>query len=77
MNENYPHNQPEPLQIPKSLLDNMDISWGAKGLYTAIAALPDPSNFRAEDLPRRGSSLSEIKACLQELRKWGYLPDEV
>jgi hypothetical protein len=53
----------------------MEISWGAKGIYTSIAALPDPANFKAEDLPRRGSSLAQIKQWIEELRKWGYLPD--
>lgn len=61
--------------IPKSLLDNMEISWGAKGVYTSIAALPDPANFKVEDLPRRGSSLTQIREWVEELRKWGYLPD--
>ena len=68
--------QNDSVGIPQSLLDNMSISWGAKGLYGAIASLPDPSNFKAEDLPPRGSSIEQINKWIAELRKWGYLPDE-
>lgn len=66
----------DPVEIPLSLLSNKKISWGAKGLYGNILCLDNPSQFNPEDFVTETTSLKKVLRWLQELRKWGYLPDE-
>lgn len=67
----------ETVSVPMSLMADTRIKYVTKNLYAAIVCLPDPSNFKPEDLVSDRFNIGQVKRGLATLRKYGYLPDEV
>ena len=65
------------VSVPMSMMEDRRIKSTTKNLYVAVLCLPDPSNFKPEDLVSDRFNISQVNRGLATLRKYGYLLDEV
>jgi hypothetical protein len=65
------------ISVPMSLLADRRIKNVTRNLYVSILCLPDPNNFKPEDLVSDRFNIDQVKRGLATLRKYGYLLDEV
>lgn len=62
------------VMINKELLNDVKISWKAKGILCYLLSLPDDWKFYLADLKNRSSDgISSTSSALKELEKAGYL----
>lgn len=60
-------------RIPRTLLDDPGLSWGAKGILSYILSKPDGWKVRVGDLLNRATDgKHSVRAALLELRRAGY-----
>jgi len=68
------HKSEDPFaRIPKSMLDDQNLSWKAKGILCYLLGKPDDWKARTMDIQRHGvNGGSSVQTGLKELRKTGY-----
>jgi len=61
-------------QIERALLDNADLSWGAKGMLSYLLSKPEKWTVRMTDLERRATDGKyTVKRYMKELIEAGYV----
>ncbi len=62
------------VMVDKSIFENSNISWKAKGLMGYFLSRPNDWQINIKDLYRRGSDgYDSVKSGLRELKKFGYV----
>lgn len=60
--------------VPRSLLDDENLSFGAKGLMIFLISQGEGHPFSAKDLYKESPSLpTDTDSYLEELQHWGYI----
>lgn len=62
------------LILDKTCLNDMSLSWGAKGLHSYLMSLPDDWKVRVADLKDRATNGRDaVRSLLKELEETGYI----
>lgn len=62
------------LILDKTCLNDMSLSWGAKGLHSYLMSLPDDWRVRVTDLKERATNGRDaVRSLLKELEETGYI----
>lgn len=60
--------------IPNEIINNPNISWKAKGIFSYLASKPDNWNFYREEIKKHATDgLRALKSGIKELEDAGYL----
>ena len=63
--------------LPNAMIEDANLSWGARGVLSYLLSRPDNWTIRFTDLLRRGTSgRDQLRGYLAELRDAGYLLTE-
>jgi hypothetical protein len=61
-------------RFPKTVSDDPDLSWGAKGILCYLLGKPDGWKTRVSDIVKHGKNGADaVRAALKELRAAGYV----
>ncbi|MCW8452541.1 replication protein [Legionella quinlivanii] len=66
------------LILDKTCLNDMSLSWGAKGLHTYLMSLPDDWRVRVTDLKERATNGRDaVRNLIKELEETGYIQKSI